>query len=194
MLAVTSPESPPLIRHLASTVLIPLLLASCSRREVTPPESHGPAGERFPTVAGTGLDDRPWTLPGDLAGGPAILLVGYIQRAQFDIDRWLIGLLQVEPPARVIEIPAIEGWAPRLASGSIDGGMRQGIPQEDWGSVVTVYRDARLITDCLGRENEQNAQVVLLDASGTIRWFHNRGFSAGVLLELDALARSLANE
>ena len=35
--------------------------------------------------------------------------------------------------------------APGMAADWIDSGMRRGIPSEDWGSVVTVYRDADAI-------------------------------------------------
>ena len=46
----------------------------------------------------------------------------------------------------VREVPTIPGWAPRLFSGAIDGGMRNGIPDEDWGAVVTVYGDGGQVT------------------------------------------------
>ena len=42
-----------------------------------------------------------------------------------------------------------------------------------------------------GNEKPRNMRVVLLDAEGRIRWFHDRGFSAGKVVELDALVRSL---
>lgn len=168
------------------------LLGCGHESAATSDPEHPVIGQRFPSVRGTGLDGTEWAIPEDLAGRPAILLIGYVMNAQFDIDRWLIGLTQIEIPVAVYELPTIEGLAPRLVAGQIDQGMRGGIPQEDWGSVITVYSDAGRITDLLGRENPRNAQVTLIDSEGVIRWFHRRGFSAGVLMELDSAARELA--
>ena len=143
-------------------------------------------------MAGEALDGTERELPGDLGGAPAVLLFGYDQDAQFDADRWLLGLLQAETPVEVLEVPTIPGFAPRVLAGRIDDGMRSGIPAEDWRSVVTLYgADAAAITELTGNQNPRNMRVLLVDGEGLIRWFHDRGFSAGVLLELDALAREL---
>ena len=140
-------------------------------------------------------------LTGDVVGlldlapttGPRILLVGYEQRTQFDIDRWLLGLIQAETPATLVEVPTIPGMLPGLASGWIDDGMRGGIPPEDWASVVTLYGDdARIVAEFTGNELPNNARVLLLNGSGTVVWFHDRGYSATKALELDRAARELA--
>lgn len=156
-------------------------------------ENRDPLGARFPDVSGEGLDGRTWHLPEDLAGEPAILLVGYVQEAQFDLDRWLLGLLQAGTPGRVLEVPTVDGFVPGLIDDRIDAGMRSGIPSEDWGSVVTIYRsDARRVVEATGNERPRNGRIVLLDGQGRVAWFHDRGYSAQRLLELDARARSLA--
>jgi len=153
--------------------------------------NRSPVGETFPTVGGEGLDGKAWSLPGDLAGQPAILLVGYKQNAQFDLDRWMLGLLQAGTPAPFYEIPTIEGLVPGMFAESIDDGMRGGIPKENWGGVITVYKDASKITRLTGTQKGTNGRVLLLDRDGTIVWFHDRGYSPTVLLELDAKVRSL---
>ena len=38
-----------------------------------------------------------------------MVLVGYQQRSQFDIDRWLIGITQVDLPVKFVELPTIAG-------------------------------------------------------------------------------------
>lgn len=92
----------------------------------------------------------------------------------------------------MIEVPTIPGLFPRLISGTIDSGMRSGIPSEDWTSVVTLYGStARTVVDLTGNEQPRNIRVLLLDEHGDVRWFHDRGFSASKLLELDGLARSM---
>jgi hypothetical protein len=152
-----------------------------------------PTGTLLPTVKGKALDGTPRTLPADLAGKPAVLLVGYVQGTQFDIDRWVIGLLQTKTPARIYEIPTIDGLVPTVISGWIDSGMRGGIPKEDWPSVVTVYgSEAARIVAATGNDKPRNARVLLLDAHGRVVWFHDRGFSPSQLLALDAAARDAA--
>jgi hypothetical protein len=166
-------------------LVILLGLAACS----SPRPNRDPTGERFPDVVGESLDGQDVNLPADLAGEKALLLVGYVQKTQFDIDRWLLGLLQSKVPVRLVEVPTIEGLLPRLASGWIDDGMRSGIPQEDWSSVVTVYRDASRITALTGETNPRNARILLLDEEGRVIWFHDRGYSPRLILEIAALVR-----
>lgn len=170
------------------SVLSIVLASACSstipRRQPTP-------GERFPDVQGQALDGTVWNLPGDLAGAPAILLIGYVQDAQFDLDRWLLGLAQLGTPVKVLEVPTIPGLVPGLFAGTIDSGMRSGIPQEDWGGVVTVYDDGQAIVDFLGNERPRNGRVVLLDTAGGVVWSADRGYSAALVRDLDATARRL---
>ena len=173
------------------TALALLASVACTTTATpTPP----PLGERFPSVRGEGLDGAARTIPDDLGGAPAILLVGYAQNAQFDADRWLFGLLQAQTPVQLIEVPTIPGLIPSLAGAWIDSGMRSGIPSEDWSTVVTVYGDgAAQVASFTGREQPRNMRVLLLDGDGRVRWFHDRGFSARELLELDQAARALTD-
>lgn len=154
-----------------------------------------PVGEKLPSVQGENLAGEAVALPADVAGGPAVLILGYVQKAQFDADRWLFGFLQSQTPVQLYEVPTIKGLVPGLIAGRIDEGMRSGIPSEDWTSVATVYGgDAAKLVELTGNENPRNVRVLLLDGDGVIRWFHDRGFSAGKLLEVDRLARELADE
>lgn len=163
----------------AALALLPLVACNSA----TP--NRDPLGERFPTVVGTSLEGEDVALPGDLER-PTVLLVGYVQDAQFDADRWLYGVLQAELEADVLELPTIRGLFPRLVAGKIDAGMRSGIPSEDWEVVVTVYGDdAGEIVALTGNERPRNIRVLLLDRDGRVRWFHDEGFSAGKLLELE---------
>lgn len=159
--------------------------------------ARDPLGERFPTAQGRSLEGDEVELPASLAGEPAVLLIGYVQEAQFDADRWLYGLLQSELPGsvRVLEVPAIPGLFPRVLAGTIDDGMRSGIPDEDWSSVVTVYGGrAAAIEAFTGTEGPRNVRVLLLDGEGRVRWFHDQGFSARVLIELEQAVGALAGE
>lgn len=149
-----------------------------------------PTGETFPSVRGQSLDGRELRLPEVGAGAPLLLLVGYDQDAQFDLDRWLLGLNDAGVDVRLFEVPTIPGMVPRLLSGVIDNGMRRGIPEEDWGLVVTVYGDAEQIARFTGDADGLTGRVLLLDATGRVVFFHDRGYSVGTLRRLQAALRS----
>lgn len=168
-------------KHLSWVVALTALLASGCTATVN---RQQPVGSMFPQVSGTALDDKNWSIPTDLKGSNALLLIGFKQDAQFDIDRWLIGIDQKKYKINVFEMPVISGWIPRMISGKIDSGMRSGIPNELWKIVVTVYKDADKVIDFLGNADPLNARVVVLDTEGKVAWFHDRGFSVAVLNQL----------
>lgn len=160
-----------------------------------PIPNRNPVGEPFPRVTGESLETESVTLPDAVAGEVAVLLVGYKQNAQFDIDRWLLGLLDAGVDARLYELPTIPGLVPTAISGWIDDGMRSGIPQEDWGAVVTFYGDAaRPIAELTGTENGRNTRVLVLDRQGQVVWFADGGYSARLALELNAVVARLNAE
>lgn len=169
-------------RPMAALLLGTLLLASCSAPSLP---RRNPVGETFPTVQAELLTGDPIELPSELAGQPAILLVGYEMETQFDLDRWILGLVQLKSEARILEVPTIPGLVPGLISNTIDQGMREGIPSEDWLAVATVYgAGAARIAEFTGNESPLNGRILLLDSSGNIAWFHDRGYSAGKLMQL----------
>lgn len=153
-----------------------------------------PIGEAFPSVRGQSLKKERIEIPAAFAGGPAVLLVGYKQSAQFDIDRWLMGLIQAKVKAQIVEIPTIPGLVPTIASGWIDDGMRSGIPKEDWGSVITLYgRAAKPVAALTGTESGQRARVIVLDATGRIVWFDDEGYSARKAIAVSNLVAGLSD-
>ncbi len=146
----------------------------------------------FPTVQGESLNKEKITLPDHYKGKNTLLLIGYQQKTQFDIDRWILGVLQADIPVEIVEVPTIAGMMPQMVQGFINNGMRSGIPSADWGAVVTVYEDAPKIIQALGNERPQSAYAVLLDRQGKILWTSNIGYSAGQILELKKLVASLS--
>jgi hypothetical protein len=156
--------------------------SSCPRRD--------PTGERFPRVQGQSLDGVAVVLPDAVLGAPCVLLIGYRQNSQFDLDRWLLGLSESQTKVRAYEVPTLPGLLPGMFSGFIDGGMRRGIPQQDWGSVVTVYGDADKICAFTGNADGLPGRILLLDRDGAVAFFHDRGYSVGALRKLQqALAQ-----
>ncbi len=158
-------------------------------------DNRNPVSEPFPSVVGKSLEKEDVRLPQDLAGAPAVLLVGYVQRTQFDIDRWLMGLIQADVRAKILEIPTIPGLVPTMISGWIDDGMRSGIPEEDWAVVVTLYgKSAKPVAKFTGNQRGANARVLVLDANGEVVWFSDRGYSATQALEVKRVTEALMGE
>ena len=176
-----------MLNRLSQMALLLFLLSACSSVVV----NQDPTGQVFPSVRGTSLAGESYTLPDDFAGKPLVLLVGYKQRSQFDLDRWILGLVQLQTPVRIVEVPTIKGLIPGMFANQIDAGMRKGIPEEDWGAVVTVYDEAAPIVEFTGNENGSNGRVLLLDKQGKVVWFADRGYSAGQVKALDEAVRAL---
>jgi hypothetical protein len=167
------------MRILLITLLI-VLTAGCS----TTYTNKTPTGESFPSVSGESLEKNKVIIPTDLKSEYTLLLVGYKQNSQFDIDRWLIGLDMTDTKLAVYEIPTIAGLFPRMFSTFIDNGMRKGIPKELWKGVITVYEDGEKIQQFTGNENPNNARVILINKKGTIIYFYDEGFSVAALNNL----------
>jgi len=161
-------------------------LSACSNTV----ENSDPTGQNFPQVSGQSLEKVDVILPTQLAGKHRLLLIGYVQDAQFDIDRWLIGLDMVQANVTAYEIPTIKGLAPRMFEQFINDGMRAGIPKEIWGGVITVYKGAEKIVNLTGNENPNNARVILLDDDHKIIYFYDRGFSVAALNDVRQLTES----
>jgi hypothetical protein len=174
-----------------TTALTTALLCGCHSAQ----PNREPVGELFPTAVGTSLDGTRVEVPTVWRGMPTVVLVGYVQEAQFDADRWMLGLLQAGAAGmrlRIVELPTIPSRIASLFDDTIDQGMRNGIPPEDWASVVTVYgAAARPIAAFTGTERPRTMRVLLLDASGRVVWFHDEGYSPRELLDLLGAAAAL---
>lgn len=164
-----------------------VLLGACA----TQYPNQSVVGQVFPCVQGESLAGDIVRFPDDVKGAPAVLLLGYKQDSQFDIDRWLIGLDMTGTQTKVFELPTIAGMAPRMFSTQIDNGMRRGIPKELWAGVVTIYADGDRLQAFTGNTNPNNARALLLDADGSIAFFHDRGFSVEALNTLRDRLQSL---
>jgi hypothetical protein len=163
-----------------------LLLSGCSSQY----PNNDLVGQQWPSVKGKSLTDEQVSIPEDFAGKATLLLFGYKQDSQFDIDRWLIALDMTNTKIDVYEIPTIEGMFPRMFSTFIDNGMRSGIPKELWKGVITVYEDGKIVQKFTGNQQANNARVVLLNKSGEISFFYDRGFSVEALNAVRELIES----
>ncbi|MCF1428737.1 MAG: hypothetical protein LPD71_04940 [Shewanella sp.] len=162
-----------------------ITLTACSTRY----PNQTPLDEAFPAVQGTTLSKQRVSLPMHFSGRPVVLLIGYVQDAQFDIDRWLIGLDMTQTRTEVFELPTIAGMLPRMFETRINDGMRAGIPKSLWGGVITIFDDGERVQEFTGNINPNNARVILLDSQGQVRFFYDEGFAVA---PLNALRQTLA--
>jgi cytochrome oxidase Cu insertion factor (SCO1/SenC/PrrC family) len=142
------------------------------------------SGQYFPSVSGQTLEKNKINIPKDFKNKTTLLLLGYTQNSQFDIDRWLIALDMTKTNVATYEIPTIQGLFPRMFSTTIDNGMRSGIPKSLWKGVVTVYKDGGIIQAFTGNDAPNNARVILINTNGKIIYFYDQGFSVDALNNL----------
>lgn len=165
-------------------VVFLLVIGGCTKQYV----NQNPVGQMFPTVTGQSLENIRHEIPDYFSGRSVLLLVGYKQDSQFDIDRWLIGLDMTGTRVDVYELPTIQGMLPRMFRTKINDGMRAGIPKELWKGVITVYADGEAVQAFTGNVNPNNARCILLNAQGKVIFFHDQGFSVEAL---NALRKAL---
>lgn len=168
------------MKNIFIVLIIMIVLTACS----TQYPNRNPVNEMFPEVSGESLSKQEIDMPSFFKGEKSLLLIGYKQQSQFDIDRWLIGLDMTKTDVNIFEVPAIQGFFPGLFSKQIDNGMRKGIPDELWNIVITVYDDGEKIHQFTGNEKPNNARVILLDEHGKVIYFYDRGFSVDALNRL----------
>jgi hypothetical protein len=166
--------------------LFALLTASCSSNYT----NQSQVGQKFPSITGESLEEQQVNIPNDFQGKKTLLLIGYKQNSQFDIDRWLIGLDMTSTNVDAYEIPTIAGMFPRMFSTMIDNGMRAGIPKDLWKGVITVYKDGEKVQAFTGNENPNSARVILLDENGTILYMYDAGFSVSALNQVRSFLTS----
>ncbi|WP_448564628.1 hypothetical protein [Thalassotalea ganghwensis] len=166
--------------YTVAVFVIVFFISGCS----TTYPNRTPFGEVFPTVSGQNLEKERVELPRDIKTDATLLLIGYVQDAQFDIDRWLIALDMTETNVPTYEIPTIGGMFPRMFKTYIDNGMRKGIPKPLWKGVITVYEGAEKILQLTGNENPNNARVLLLGEQGKVIYFYDQGFAVEALKKL----------
>jgi hypothetical protein len=152
------------------------------------------AGLRFPSVTGVALSGAPTRIPEDLIGAPALLLCAYRRGTQADIDRWAAFAARELPGLQVFELPIIPALIWRPLQGWIDGGMRGGVPRPQWSHVVTLYEDGAKARAFIGDGGGERAQVVLLDAAGTVAFHDADGFRESGTRGLAAALAAIAGE
>ena len=151
---------------------------------------------QFPTVRGSNLARRQFTLPADLEGSLNVLLVAFYRWHQRVVDTWVPFGDELEreyPDLLVYELPVIQRMGP-LRQRFIDGGMRAGIPDPvARARTITLYLDKPAFRRALDMPDEEDIYVLLVDRQGQVRWRERGAFTPQKGASLKAeLARSAA--
>lgn len=130
------------------------------------------SGVYFPRIESKDLNGDEVTLPDDLAGNPALVLVAFKQGQQTNVNTWLDQLETIEAGIeglRVIETPTISGKKWGWMAGFIDNGMRSGIPDpEARARTITLFTDVGDFREALGLESADTIYGVLLDEQSRV--------------------------
>jgi hypothetical protein len=151
-----------------------------------------PVGKRLPSISGQTLSSSRVRFPEDLLGFPSVLLIAYRRGTQQDLDRWIEFLSLKAPQLVWYEVPAIRNLIWRPLAGWIDAGMRNGVPQDKWSRVVTLYEDAAKLGEFIGDNGMDLTHLVVLNSDGIVAWFNPNGYSEEAASELLELLQRLA--
>jgi hypothetical protein len=132
------------------------------------------AGDRLPRLEGEFLTGRRAVLPDAAAGQVALVALGFTYASRVPVEAWAGWFRQAyagRPGVTLFEVPMI-GGAGRMARFFIDRGMRKNTPSELHEHVITVYGGTGPWKQRLAVSDDRQAHLVLLDATGTVRWMH----------------------
>ncbi len=150
-----------------------LMIASCRHQSLgLRADAERVRTPYFPRITAENLNRVEMTLPDDLAGSPALILIAYKQKQQTNVNTWLDRMDEIKsaiPGVQIIETPTISSGKWGWMAGFIDGGMRSGIPDpEARARTITLYTDVSLFNQALNIESTDTIYAVLLDEQGEV--------------------------
>ena len=145
-------------------------------------------GTGFPRLLARDLEGRDAWLPDAFVGARNVVIVAFQRKHQALVDSWVPWLedrAAGDPGLRFYELPTIGRiWAP--VRNVIDGGMAAAIREPViLRRTLTVYGDVRRVTGPLGIDDRSTVTLLVLDASGTVRWAGTGGFDVDTARALD---------
>jgi hypothetical protein len=131
--------------------------------------------ETLPQIEGENLMGKKIVLPQATAGHRAILVIGFSHASQGQTKAWADRLDHEFPNTAMVTVypVAVLEAVPRLVRGMASYGIKSGTPKEQHDRFLVVYHEEAELKMAAGFTTPDDAYILLLDASGAIRWrFH----------------------
>ncbi|GAB4511306.1 MAG: hypothetical protein OHK0046_09220 [Anaerolineae bacterium] len=148
----------------------------------------------FPTVRGSNLEGRSFTLPGDFEGEYNIVLLGYAIAHQRLIDMWIPALEQItqqNPQVRYYEVPVMYNLPPAQQN-YINMGMYYGIPDKATREkTITLYLNIDAFNRMLGLPSMETIYALLVDREGYVHWRAAGRYTPALRQELEEVITQL---
>lgn len=129
-------------------------------------------GEAFPTMTGATLEGQPLTIPDDLIGQVALLMLGDNYAARFQVAEWadhVASHVGVQSGLAYYQVALINGIGPVMRR-IIDAAMVRGTPSATHSHVLTIYGDLRAERRRLEMTGAPQAYLFLLGRTGRVAW------------------------
>ncbi len=179
---------------LAAGLSVALLAPSCGTA-VTGVE-FDPAAPTFPNVQGDNLNGRGVKLPSGADAPFAIIMVGFYEPQQDQINTWLPTARELAdqfPNVEYYELPVLNSGA-AMVRGFIDGGMRRGIPQTAARErTITIYTDREEFRRLAGIARDDQAWIGVVDRAGRVYWSALGSARPDQLVQLSSVVMQLAS-
>jgi hypothetical protein len=145
-----------------------------------------PAGSEPPKLRGETLDGRAIVLPDAAAGKVTLLVLGASRKGGDRTGPWREHFLAdfASNPRADLYVAALLERVPGIMRGMIRSGMRGGTPPAGRSHVLTCASDEEAWKKYLAMTDDSLPSVLLLDASGRVRWSYNGVFDPGRFQDL----------
>ena len=130
------------------------------------------ASEPFPRLEGEDFLGAAKVLPDAVKGHPALLIVSFSRKAKAQTTEWgkqLTARRLSTSGFTFLHVPVLED-VPRLFRGMVKGSMKKGIPQDVQQYFVLLFQGEEKLKQLTGYQKDDEAYLLLLDASGNIQW------------------------
>jgi hypothetical protein len=142
----------------------------------------------FPDIAARDLQGKDVQLPAGFSGERNVVIIAFQRNHQSLVDSWVPWLEEqaaADTGLSFYELPTIgRMWAP--ARRFIDGGMAAAIREPViLQRTLTIYGDVTRLTRPLGIVDRSTISVLLVDATGSVRWQGWGAFDGATARELE---------
>jgi hypothetical protein len=182
---------------LAALAVLAAGAARADAQQTAHQSASGASAVLFPTLSGTSLSGKDFTLPRDFAGQLNLVFIAFRREQQAVVDTWVPHAKRLafdNPEVRFYELPTI---ARRyvLIRPIIEGGMRGGVTEKAArDATITLYTDTGRFRRALALPSEAQVYTLLVDGAGRVRWRSEGPFTAAKGASLDAAVERLLAE